>query len=194
MNCFLAISNSPDLQVAFLNKIDNNLLDWTDDEVIKELYRMQIEIGVAFFYLPKDIARWEQFPPSCKWTIALLEKENVVANVLFTPADGTRGHLPEPNMFVGDFPNDIGYEKMIEPQKFFPKEYHREKITNSQIQLKWAKKKTPKFAMAVAKGEEDVWTYIPAPNYIMPYNRWMMRLINYCLHYDSEDFYQRYIK
>ena len=184
MNCFMAISNSTELQIAFLNKIDNNILDWTDDEVIKELYRMQIEIGFAFFYLPKDISRWTQFPPACKWVMALLEKENVVANVLFSNDDSTNGPLPEPNMFVGEFPSDI--ERSI---------YNiggMGRSQNSQQQLQWAKEETPRFALEAANGR-DVWSYQPNPKCIMPYERWMMRLINYCLHYDAEDFYQRYI-
>ncbi len=198
LNCFLAISNSADLQIAFLNKIDNNILGWTDDEVINELYRMQIEIGFAFFYLPNNIAQWLT-TPSCNLVITLLEKENVSIPVNMLLPTGEKGnHQNYPNSIDGKLPNDI--ENKIKPEEHFPREYFPEshyteakQITNSQIQLQWAKEKAPKFALAAANGENDVWTYIPSPNYIMPYNRWMMRLVNYCLHYDSEDFYQRYI-
>lgn len=183
MNCFLAISNSADLQIAFLNKIDNNILGWTDDEVINELYRMQIEIGFAFFYLPNDIAQWLTMP-SCNWVIALLEKENVKVDMLF-PTGANEKPSPTPNMFVGEFPSDI--ERKIYNINGMGRSQ------NSQRQLQWAKEEAPKFALEAAKKGKDIWSYQPDSKCIMPYNRWVMRLVNYCLHYDSEDFYQRYI-
>jgi len=183
MNCFLAISNSADLQIAFLNKIDNNILSWTDDEVINELYRMQIEIGFAFFYLSNNIAQWLTMP-SCNWVIALLEKENVNVGMLF-PTDANEKPSTTPNMFVGEFPSDI--ERKIYNINGMGRSQ------NSQRQLQWAKEEAPKFALEAAIEGKDIWSYQPDSKCIMPYNRWMMRLVNYCLHYDSEDFYQRYI-
>lgn len=184
MNCFLAITNSADLQIAFLNKISTSTYGWTNDEIIKELYRMQIEIGFAFFYLPSDIAQWLT-TPSCNWVIALLEKENAKVDMLF-PTGTNEKSSSTPKMFVGEFPSDI--ERKI---------YNiggMGRSQNAQQQLQWAKENAPKFALEAAKGNEDVWIYTPEHGCIMPPTRWMMRLINYCLHYDSEDFYQRYTK
>ena len=158
---------------------------------------MQIEIGFAFFYLPNNVAQWLT-TPSCNWVIALLEKENVPipVNMLFMPTGEKGNHQNYPNDFDGKLPNDI--ENKIKPEEHFPREYSPEsrqdakQITNSQIQLQWAKEEVPRFALEAANGR-DVWSYQPNPKCIMPYERWMMRLINYCLHYDAEDFYQRYI-